>query len=507
MDNSTEDSLKKITKGAGIAFLGIIISKLLGYIYRILVARTDTEMYGLLSIGIAVFSILTTVSLLGLNNGVLRYVSFYKGKGDQEKIKQIIKVCLKITIPFSIIVSALFFIFSKQISIYFFHTEDLTIVFKIFAFAIPLTVFREMIFSIFQSFQKIKYEIYSKNITENITKIIFTLIFLILGFQLFGFIMAYILGTLAGAVSAFFFLKKKVLPSFKTETIDKSDESALKKELFGYSFPLLFNFIIFSLITWIDTLMLGYFRTPTEVGIYNAAVPTAFLMYIVPSTLLTLFIPVLTELYAKDKKEVLGHLDRRITKWIISINLALLGIFYLFSKSILQILFGNDYIAGSTALIILSTGYFLTYSLSTTTKVLVIIKRTKLVFINTLIVTLVNIVLNLYLIPKYGINGAAIATAIAFFTRFILLLIESYVILKMVPFNISQIKVIFSAVSSFFILKYIINLFNIEITIFYLALLSFLFIIIYLMLLILTKSFEKEDKFIIRKIKEKLTNL
>ena len=159
MDNSTEDSLKKITKGAGIAFLGIIISKLLGYIYRILVARTDTEMYGLLSIGIAVFSILTTVSLLGLNNGVLRYVSFYKGKGDQEKIKQIIKVCLKITIPFSIIVSALFFIFSKQISIYFFHTEDLTIVFKIFAFAIPLTVFREMIFSIFQSFQKIKYEI------------------------------------------------------------------------------------------------------------------------------------------------------------------------------------------------------------------------------------------------------------------------------------------------------------------------------------------------------------
>ena len=135
MDNSTEDSLKKITKGAGIAFLGIIISKLLGYIYRILVARTDTEMYGLLSIGIAVFSILTTVSLLGLNNGVLRYVSFYKGKGDQEKIKQIIKVCLKITIPFSIIVSALFFIFSKQISIYFFHTEDLTIVFKIFAFA------------------------------------------------------------------------------------------------------------------------------------------------------------------------------------------------------------------------------------------------------------------------------------------------------------------------------------------------------------------------------------
>ena len=77
MNSSTEDSFKKITKGAGIAFIGIIISKLLGYAYRILVARTDTEIYGLLSIGIAMFSLLSTVSFLGLNNGFLIYVAFY----------------------------------------------------------------------------------------------------------------------------------------------------------------------------------------------------------------------------------------------------------------------------------------------------------------------------------------------------------------------------------------------------------------------------------------------
>ena len=83
-----EDSLKKITKGAGIALIGIIVSKMLGYFYRILVARTDTEVYGLLSIGIAMFSLLSTVSLLGLNNGILRYVAFYKGKEDQERRNQ-----------------------------------------------------------------------------------------------------------------------------------------------------------------------------------------------------------------------------------------------------------------------------------------------------------------------------------------------------------------------------------------------------------------------------------
>ena len=169
---TTEDSLKKITKGAGIAFIGVVISKILGYVYRVLIARTDIEIYGLISIGIALFSLLTTISLLGLHKGLLRYVSFYKGKEDFEKIKQTIKTSLKITIPFSIFISVLFFIFSKQISLYFFHTPDLNLVFKIFAFAVPITVFRDLIFSTFQSFQKIKYEVYAKSITENLTKII-----------------------------------------------------------------------------------------------------------------------------------------------------------------------------------------------------------------------------------------------------------------------------------------------------------------------------------------------
>lgn len=502
-----EDSLKKITKGAGIAFVGIIVSKLLGYIYRILVARTDTETYGLLSIGIALFSLLSTVSLLGLNNGILRYVAFYNGKEDQEKIKQVIKICLKITIPFSIVICILFFIFSEQISLYFFHTSDLTIVFKIIAFTIPIVVFRDIIFSIFQALQKIKYEIYSKNLTENITKIILTLIFLSLGFKLVGFTLAYVLGTLVGTIIALYFLKRRVLPSLETAITDGSSDSALKRELLSYSIPLLFNFVIYSLITWIDTLMLGYFRTPYEVGIYNAALPTAFLMYMIPSTLLILFIPVLSELYAKDEKNLFELLHRRITKWILSANLILLGVFYLFSEQILKILFGNDYIVGSTALLILSTGYFVGYSLAPSTKLLVVIKRTKLVFANTIVVTVVNVILNLFLIPLYGINGAAIATAMAFFARFILLFIQSYIVIRIAPFKLNHLKILFSAICSFLILKYLISYFSINLSILPIIFLSALFVLLYLILLILTKSFEKEDIFIIKKIKEKLINV
>ena len=499
---TTEDSLKKITKGAGIAFIGVVISKILGYVYRVLIARTDIEIYGLISIGIALFSLLTTISLLGLHKGLLRYVSFYKGKEDFEKIKQTIKTSLKITIPFSIFISVLFFIFSKQISLYFFHTPDLNLVFKIFAFAVPITVFRDLIFSTFQSFQKIKYEVYAKSITENLTKIILTIIFLILGFKTIGLTIAYVLGILIGTLIAFYFLKRKILPSLKTNIIDKSSHS--KKELLVYSLPLLFTFIIFSILTWTDTLMLGYFKTPLEVGIYNAALPTAFLMYVIPSTLLALFIPILTGLYAQNKKDIFEQVYKRITKWIFLTNIMLLGIFYLFSKEVLQILFGPDYVTGYIALIILSTGYFIGYLLSTSTSVLIIIKKTKLTLVNTLIITIINIILNLYLIPLYGINGAAIATATAFLTRSLLLMIESYFIIKIIPIKLNYLKILFSAGTSFFIVKYLIYFLSINIHIFSLIFFSILFVLIYMILLFVTKSLEKEDVFILNAIKKKL---
>lgn len=496
---SIDDSLKKITKGAGLVLLGIVISKIFGYIYRVLIARIGTEEYGLLSIGIAIFSLLATIPLLGLDKGVLRYLSFYKGLNDLERMKGVIFSALNIAIPLSIIVSLLLFLFSEQLSLYFFHTTDLTLIFKIFSVAFPIVAFREIIASSFQAFQKVEYEIYFKNIIENVTKILLTLLFLFIGFKIIGFALAYVLGVLGSTILAFILFKKNILSFFKatTKTI------YCKKELIFFSVPLIFGDLIFSIITWTDTLMLGYFKTPSDVGIYNAAQPTAFLLYIIPAALLTLFVPVLTELYAKNKNDDLIRIYYRVTKWIFIINTIFLGILFLFSKEILNLLFGENYIIGSTALIILSAGYFLGHLFTTSGKILFIIKKTNVIFFNTLVMVILNIILNLYLIPRYGITGAAIATSSTFFLRAILFLIESKIFIGNVPLKLSYIKLLFSAVSSFFIVRYLIKYLSINLTIYYLILFSILFILIYIIFLTLTKSLEKEDIFILNSIKRK----
>ena len=140
-----------------------------------------------------------------------------------------------------------------------------------------------------------------------------------------------------------------------------------------------------------------------------------------------------------------------------------MSFFILFPKQILLTLFGKEYAVGYVPLIILSIGYFLGYLASTSGDVLLILKRTKLTLFNNVVMLVVNIVLNWYLIPIYGIIGAAIATSSSFILRSVLLIIASYKITNINPFKFKDIKVFFSILVAFLIIKYVSKLFQINI--------------------------------------------
>ena len=139
--------LKKIFSGAVIILIGTFISKFLSYGYRVLVGRIGTEEYGLLSLGLAISGSLIVISTLGLNIGVQRYVSYYKGKLDDARIKGIITSSLKILLPLSLSFGLILFILSDIISIQFFHNTDLSPILRILAISIPLSLPENSIFT------------------------------------------------------------------------------------------------------------------------------------------------------------------------------------------------------------------------------------------------------------------------------------------------------------------------------------------------------------------------
>ncbi|MCK4967573.1 MAG: flippase, partial [Candidatus Aenigmarchaeota archaeon] len=326
-----QSNLKTMARGASLVFIGMFLSKVLTYFWRVIIARVGAEEYGLLSLGLAVLGIATTLSLLGLSSGVLRYVSYYSGKKDNARIKGVITTALKISVPISLIIAFLTYYFSKNIAIIIFHDTALIPVIKIIAIAIPLNVAATIFLSALRALQKIKYEVITKQIIESSTRLVFTLISIHIGLNLFGLTMAYGLSILATFILSFYYLQKKVFPILKT-TIKSI---FVYKELLTYSLPLVIAGFVGLIITWSDVLMLGMYKTSETVGIYNAALPTANLMMLFPTAILALFLPIITKEYAKGNIKIVNNTYITTTKWIFMANFPALVLMMFFSKNIL----------------------------------------------------------------------------------------------------------------------------------------------------------------------------
>jgi O-antigen/teichoic acid export membrane protein len=498
MEDKAIPSLLKLVRGAGILFAGMVIAKLLRYGYTIIIARIGPQEFGLFSLGLTIFTMAATISVLGLDNGIARYVSFYKGKGDNERIKGIIHSSLRITFFSSLICFLLIFFLSEKISLEIFHDYSLIPVLKIFSLALPFLVLGKIVLKIAISFQKIEYRVFITDFTENAVKLGLTVFFISIGFGLMGAIWAYSLSVVASFFLAIYLIERKIFP-FLTSKIKPI---FLTKELLQYSLPLLPTGILGMILGWTDIFMLGFFRSAKEVGIYNSALLTASLITISTDLLMPIFLPTITKIYAQGKLGEIKKIQIITTKWVFSLAFPLFLIVLIFSKGILGLLFGQEYRMAYVVLSLLITGKLLLTISFVNQNVLGMLKKTNQILIITLIATILNIALNALLIPIYGIHGAAIATTISLVIQAFLTIFTAYHYFKVPLLTSNMVKVITSGIISAIII--IILKGFVEINNYMLFFFPILFILIYLLFLYKLKVYEQEDVEIVRTIQRRL---
>jgi O-antigen/teichoic acid export membrane protein len=429
-------ALNVLAKGAGIAFLGIAFSKGAGYIYRIIVARISPEDYGLLSLSLALFGIISIISMMGLNIGVTRFVANYKAHNQPQNIKNILKNAIKFSLFTSIPLAIMLFLLADVIGQNIFHSQEIAYMLRIFSFLIPFHCSREMLLSAVKAYTKnISYDVIARNVGESSLKVIISAVLVWLGFGVLGAVIGYFLAILSSAIYSYYTYIKYLRPFLKGQQ-NKFDT----KELIYFSLPLMFNMLLIQVIAYTDLLMMGYFLSPTAVGIYNAALPTATLLSVFPGGVIALFLPVMTDLYEKNLMKKFKETLLTSARWIFIINLPLFLFLFMYSSRFLGRMFGEEYIEGALSLSILSIGYMVYKTFNTSVESLSAIKKTKLVLFNTVIAAISNASLNLLLIPKYGMIGGAIATSFSLCLTGIMAAIEIFHITKIIPFKIDFLK-------------------------------------------------------------------
>jgi len=492
-------SLQKIARGAGFILIGTLIGRAFSYGSRLIIARLGAGDYGLVSLGFAVMSIVAVLSLAGMQQGVVRYVSFYKGKEDEGRIKGTIISALRITLPLSLLLAFILFWQASWVSVHFFHDASLTPILRVFSIAIPFWVLTSNFLSATVGFQDMRYQVYAQYIFQEVLKLALIAIFVGLGFGVLGAAWGWVIAIIAMSFLAFYFLEKKVFSILRTDVKAVS----VDKELMSFSLPLLFAGIGGLVMVWTDTLMLGYFCSSVEVGIYNAALPTAQVISAIPGAFGIIFFPVVSELYARNKIDDLRKTYSAVTKWMVSLIFPAFLLVLLFSEPVIRILFGAEYIAGATALSILMSGFMVAMMVGPVSEILQAYGKTKTILMITYIGAGVNFLLNFLLIPIYGINGAAIATGLSLALLYIVNFLFAYRVVKVQPFRLSYLKIVLASLLAVSVV-YLLTKYVIGVSIPALIGMLFVYLALYGFLLLVMKSFEEEDLMIMRAIDQRL---
>ena len=250
------ESLKKIVRGSGIVFTGTLLGMTLAFLGKIIVIRyLTTSEFGLLSLGIVIIGIVGALASIGIPLGVTRYISYFRGQKDNERIWGTIFASLKITAIVSLIFVGIILFLSNPLS-RLFRSPDLSYILKILAFCIPFTTITTVLIAIFRGFERVEVKVYFSDLLINLLNISLFAVVILLGLAL-GEIVYMILASslLAGLVLIVYAIRK--LPEF----IPKTKPSSMGKELLYFSLPLWGSLISGTIMLMADTLMLGYFKT------------------------------------------------------------------------------------------------------------------------------------------------------------------------------------------------------------------------------------------------------
>lgn len=503
-ESKLNESLKLIVKSSILVFILLIVSKILSYVYRIVVARYfGPEVYGLFSLSIMILGWFVAFSSLGLYEGILRYIAIYRGKKEPEKIRYLFKFSLTIGVITSIIAGVLLFFLAKPISINIFHNPGLVIFLQIFSIVVPFFLLANILLSVVQAFERIKAYTIILDFVQHFIKVLVLILLIIIGFNSNSVIISYGLGIFAIFLASYLYCKYKLPDLFAKYSLKKEVKSKITRELFSYSWPILFMSIVYSIFPWIDFIAIGYFKGATQVGFYDAAIPIAQLLVFLPPLFLRLFFPMATKQFFKKNLDLVKELSKQTEKWIFIINLPLFLLMVLFPGAIINILFGSEYLVAETSLRYAAAGFFF-FSISLLFyNLLAIVGKSKLILINLLITSVLNIILNILLVPKYGITGAAISTMISYIALFVIFFLQTAHYTSIIPFKRRMIQVLISVGISTIVLFFVKQV--IPTNLFTIILQIILFLLLYLMLIFLTRSLDKNDIMIIKSIHQKIT--
>lgn len=403
----SDKHFSELLKGSYISFLMKMMGMLFGYIFTFMIAKWyGADVFGMFTLSLTVLNIFVTIGLLGFDNALVKFVADYNINNNHSLVKEVYDKALGVTLPISIFLSFLLFIQADFVAINIFKNPHLVSFFQIASFAIVPFVLLRINSSMFRGLKKIIEFSFFQNVSIYFVGVILLCIAFLLDEVNELTIIAIVISIFLSSLISFVYLKRNI------RFLKVKNTMLSYNNIFKTTLPMLLTSSMVLVMGWTDIIMLGMLTTEKDVGIYSVIVKLASLTSITLMAINSISAPKFSELYSKGDMKGLKKVVHSSTKMIFYSSLPIILILVLFPTDILR-LFGEDYVVGFTALLILMSGQFVN---AVTGPVGNLLNMTNYqnIYKNIMYVSIVvNICFNYIFIIRYGIVGAAVATSIS----------------------------------------------------------------------------------------------
>lgn len=434
LDEATERALAAVATGTGIALAGRVTAAGLGYAFSVLIARwLGAEDLGLFSLAFTLCTAVTILGRFGLGETtVLRFVALYRGEAALGRAKGTMRFVLRTTLSSSIVLTLALLLVAPAIAVNAFGKPELAWVLRGLAWMVPPSNVAGVALAATQACGVMTYVALTTGIIAPLLQLIVATVLVGLGCGLSGAVIAAVAAQGAAAVLGYRFLGRVML-EFQDDGVPAEVESA---RLLRFAKSMIGLDLTSYLAGWIDILLLGAYVTAHDLGLYSAAARTAALTSFLLLGVNALFAPTMADLFNRGELAILERLFKTVTKWVVTIALPVFLLCALRGGAILA-LFGPEFRAAAASLAVLAAGQLVNAATGSVGYMLIMSGRQNLALADQIGGLCLALILSLWLIPRWGALGAAVAMGSTTAAVNLVRLIQVRVLIRLHPYDAS----------------------------------------------------------------------
>jgi O-antigen/teichoic acid export membrane protein len=490
--------LLTVARGGSLVFAGNVATRVMNYAYSaVLIWGLGAESFGLFTLALFITTLVGVVANLGLDLGILRYGAIHAHAEGRAGIHRATVAALRVVLPASLVLTLGLWLAAEPIASGIFGKPLLAPLVRALALSIPFMTVQSSLMAATKALKIMRYSV-AVSAIQPLAALILAIALMTTGFGLDAVALSLVASWSAGAGLALFFYLRLMPRAVRGGTRYQL------REMVKFSLPLSFTKWIEFANERTEIFFLGLLPGAVDIGIYSISWRLAVTETIFRQSLEQIVAPFGSDLSHRRQIKELAALYKTTAKWSLTAALPLFLFFWLFGPTLMGI-FDPAYVAASSVLVVLGFAQLVNASTGPCGMLLIMSGRSDLSLVNIVVLFATSIGLDLLLIPRHGLTGAAVAGAVSILLVTFLRVVEVWLTLKIQPFKWSVAKPIAAALVSAALVQGLRRLISVE-SLGTEAAACLLMLVSYVLIVYLLKL-DAEDKLVVGAVKRKFGGL